>query len=181
VRYLFEQLDLLPDPVLRHAKSDGPAYSDRFLFTSSADYPDELAHYHVALTCLRCCNAESNDKKKGPFVSLTDVTYPMVVKPHKFQEQYNAIYWSWWERIAPCLGDLMQQYVDVEFARPEYKTDDDATDSMMNEEADIITSVDDNMQFCNSKVPLFGPHLLTLFDQVRSLLLCTGINPSCKS
>ena len=177
MRFHFEQLELFPDPALRHAQSEGPAYKDRFLFTSCADYPDALAHYHVALTCIRCCNAESNNKNRGPYVSLTDVTYPMVVKPHKFQEQYNAIYWSWWERIVPCLGDL-HKFIEGEFARTDYKTDDDAIDGMMNEEADIITSVDANMEFGNKKIPLFGPHILTLFDQVMSLLLCTGTNPT---
>ena len=177
----FEQLELFPDPALRHDESEGLAYSDRFLFTSFADYPDALAHYHVALTCMRCCNAESNDKKKGPYVSLTDATCPMVVKPHKFQEQYNAIYWAWWERVAPCLGDLKQCYVDAEFASPEHETDDDAIDFMMQEEADIITSVDANMEYRHEKGFLFGPHLLTLFDQVMSVLLCTGTNPTCMS
>ena len=173
----FEQLELFPDPALRHDESEGLAYSDRFLFTSFADYPDALAHYHVALTCMRCCNAESNDKKKGPYVSLTDVTPPMVVKPNRFQEQFNAIYWAWWERILPCLGDFLQ-FVETEFESRAYKTDDAAIDSMMEEVADIITSVDVNMEFHSSKLPLFGPHILTLFDQVMSLLLCTGTNPT---
>jgi hypothetical protein len=116
-----------------------------------------------------------------PYVSLADVTPPMVVRPHKFQEQYNAIYWTWWERIAPCPGDLMQQYVEVEFAREDFKTDDYAIDSMMKKEANIVTSLDDNTDYCSKKVHVFGPHLLTFFDQAMSLLLCTGTNPSCKS
>ena len=61
------------------------------------------------------------------------------------------------------------------------QTDDDAIDAMMDEEAHIVTSLDDNMDFCSKKVHVFGPHLLTFFDQVMSLLLCTGTNPNCKS
>ena len=80
VRCRAGQHKFFPDLLLRQACSAGTAYTgtDLFPFTSRADYPDDsdIAEYHLGLSCLRCCDAASNVRKTGPYVSLTDLIPP---------------------------------------------------------------------------------------------------------